>query len=143
MFRNFFKRSRRRGAQAVEFALTAPILIILVAGTVDYGWFFHHRIVLVDAVAQGAKAASFEDTSVANIADAVANDVWTAAGFDTTVTVNAVISGTSPDEIVTVTGTAQYTCLFCLLPMTVNNVSYDLDKNAQTMTHVAVQKYQL
>lgn len=143
MFRNIFERSRRRGAQAVEFALTAPILVILIAGTVDYGWYFHHRIVLTDAVAQAAKAASFEVDSPATIASAVANDVWTASNqFPGTVSTNTVISGVSPDEIVTVTGTAQYTCLFCLLPMTANGVSYDGSTQSAGISHTAVQRYQ-
>lgn len=36
----FSKRSNRRGASAVEFALIMPVLIALVMGLVDYGWFF-------------------------------------------------------------------------------------------------------
>lgn len=143
MFRNIFERSRRRGAQAVEFALTAPILVILIAGTVDYGWYFHHRIVLTDAVAQAAKAASFEVDNPGTVASAVANDVWTASGqFTGTVNSTTVLSGTAPDEIVTVTGTAQYTCLFCLLPMTANGVSYDVSNQTASLSHTAVQRYQ-
>ncbi len=33
-------RSSRRGATAVEFAIVAPVLLLLTFAVVDYGWYF-------------------------------------------------------------------------------------------------------
>ena len=48
----------RRGAAAVEFALTLPVLLILIAGIVELGMFvsFHH--VIGRAVREGARVGS-------------------------------------------------------------------------------------
>ncbi|MGH2686892.1 MAG: TadE family protein, partial [Actinomycetota bacterium] len=43
--RHAVSRSRRArgdgGASAVEFALVAPLLFLLIAGTIEFGWAFH------------------------------------------------------------------------------------------------------
>lgn len=48
----------RRGSNAVEFALTMPLQVVLLAGIVDYGWFFHQQLVLHDAVRTGTRVGS-------------------------------------------------------------------------------------
>ncbi len=39
-----FKRGREEGAQLVEFALLAPLLILLLLGTIEFGWAFAQEI---------------------------------------------------------------------------------------------------
>ena len=48
-------RQRRGGAQALEFALTLPVLLLLVSGIVDYGWFFVRQFQVEDAIREGAR----------------------------------------------------------------------------------------
>ncbi len=45
----------RRGASAIEFALTLPVLIVIVAAITEYGWVLHQRAQLVRAVREGVR----------------------------------------------------------------------------------------
>ena len=47
----------RRGVAAMEFALVAPILLLIIFATIEYGWYLTQCIVINNAVAQGARAA--------------------------------------------------------------------------------------
>ncbi|MCO4744941.1 MAG: pilus assembly protein [Proteobacteria bacterium] len=64
-----FRAKRRRGAAAVEFAVTFPILLLLTFGIIEYGWMFHEynqlHTALRDAARAGAKigATSAETTA--------------------------------------------------------------------------------
>ena len=44
---------RRRGANALEFALTLPVFLLFFLGIMDWGWFLFNRAMLMDATAQG------------------------------------------------------------------------------------------
>ncbi|MBW2258738.1 MAG: pilus assembly protein [Deltaproteobacteria bacterium] len=44
------KTWRRRGANAVEFALVMPVLVMILTGIMEYGWFFSQQIAMVSAV---------------------------------------------------------------------------------------------
>lgn len=47
------RRDARRGAAAVEFALTLPIIVLLLLGTIEYGNYFS-QLAMVNAVARDA-----------------------------------------------------------------------------------------
>jgi Flp pilus assembly protein TadG len=49
---------RERGAAAVEFALVAPLLILLVMGIVSYGYMLSFRQALSQGAAEGARATA-------------------------------------------------------------------------------------
>lgn len=49
---------RRRGSQAIEFAMIFPVLLAFTAGIVDYAWYFSQRLSMVDAARQGARAGA-------------------------------------------------------------------------------------
>ncbi|HEV7949311.1 MAG TPA: TadE family protein [Glaciihabitans sp.] len=53
-------RSRRtqRGSAAVEFALIAPLLIILALGVIDFGLYINEASVVGNAAREGARAGS-------------------------------------------------------------------------------------
>lgn len=51
-------RSRRRGANAIEFALILPVLVALMSGVVDYGYMFAVRYVAGAAVEEAARVGS-------------------------------------------------------------------------------------
>jgi len=44
---------KRRGANALEFALTLPVFLMFFMGIMDWGWFLFNRAMLMDATAQG------------------------------------------------------------------------------------------
>jgi Flp pilus assembly protein TadG len=52
------RRFRQRGAAAVEFALVLPVLLLIVLGTVDWGWFFYVSQVVTNAAREGARVGS-------------------------------------------------------------------------------------
>jgi Flp pilus assembly protein TadG len=57
------KKSKERGAAAVEFALVLPFFLLLVLGTIDYGYFFFVSEVVTNAAREGARAGSVLDPS--------------------------------------------------------------------------------
>lgn len=61
------RRIRRSGAAALEFSLTLPLLLMLLAAVIDYGDYMNKRVVVARAVMEGARsgAAVFEQPSVA------------------------------------------------------------------------------
>jgi|1185.fasta_scaffold51451_2 Flp pilus assembly protein TadG len=54
------RRRRDRGAAAVEFALVAPLLFIVLFGIIDYGIWFADSISARQAVRDGARRGSVE-----------------------------------------------------------------------------------
>jgi len=56
------------GQALVEFALVAPILLMLVLGIMQFGIAFEHSIALTDAVRAGARAAAVAGPSGATAA---------------------------------------------------------------------------
>jgi Flp pilus assembly protein TadG len=55
------RRARQRGQTVVEFALIAPIVFLLLFVIVDFGIAMDRRIVLQDAVREGARYAAVTD----------------------------------------------------------------------------------
>lgn len=51
-------RDRERGAAAVEFALVAPLLLLLVFGIITYGYMLSFRQAISQGAAEGARAAA-------------------------------------------------------------------------------------
>jgi len=75
-------RAHERGAAAVEFALVAPLLVLLLFGIISYGVMLTFRQSLSQAAAEGARAAAValaapsdvrHDGAVAQAARAVAD----------------------------------------------------------------------
>jgi hypothetical protein len=97
----------RRGSNVVEFALVLPILLVLVAGVVDFGHFLILAEGVVSAVGEGTRAGALaeEGEDPVAIAVAVAETAWAATALPGDLDVDAVASGTAPDRRLTVTGT--------------------------------------
>ena len=53
---------RERGAAAVELAVIMPLLLLFIAGIVDFGRFFMTEIQLTNAVREGARVAVIGET---------------------------------------------------------------------------------
>jgi hypothetical protein len=56
-------RRRERGAVAVEFALVLPLLLLLLLGGIDWGYYFFVSEIVANAAREGARAASVERQS--------------------------------------------------------------------------------
>jgi Flp pilus assembly protein TadG len=52
-------RRAERGASAVEFALVLPLLLLVIAGVVDFGRALFTQVILTNAAREGARAAIF------------------------------------------------------------------------------------
>ena len=48
--------SNNRGASAIELVMVLPMLLAILFGTIEYGWFFKKKMDLNNAVAEGARA---------------------------------------------------------------------------------------
>lgn len=55
------KLLRESGAAAVEFALVLPLLLILLAGIVDFGRAFYTQVVLTNAAREGARLVAMDN----------------------------------------------------------------------------------
>lgn len=64
-------QTRRRGVATVEAAVLLPILILLLLGTSELGWYVHCAQVLNNAARQGARAAVYLGNSNAEVEAAV------------------------------------------------------------------------
>lgn len=53
-------RRRRHGSNAVEFALTLPVLTVMLLGLVDYGWFFLRQSLVVNAVRESMRFGAIQ-----------------------------------------------------------------------------------
>jgi Flp pilus assembly protein TadG len=58
-------RRGERGAAAVEFALVLPVLLMIVLGAIDWGWYFYVRQVVTNAAREGARAGAVNAVSAA------------------------------------------------------------------------------
>ncbi len=52
---------RRRGGNAVEFALLMPVYLMIAFGVVDYGWVMYHVAALHSAAHHGCRSATLVD----------------------------------------------------------------------------------
>jgi Flp pilus assembly protein TadG len=52
------RRDRQRGVAAVEFALVLPLLLTIVLGAIDWGWFFFIDQLVTNAAREGARAGT-------------------------------------------------------------------------------------
>ncbi len=115
-------KTRQIGAVLVEFAITIPILITLVMGTIEIGWALYIQNTLVDAARYGTRIAVTDATQDTSTIQSKVKSYIQDSGIDidtntTTVTVepspvSAVLRGTP----VTVSIDVPYDTHVSLLP---------------------------
>lgn len=66
-----------RGQGMVELALTLPILILLVAGMMEFGQVIHQQLVVTEAAREGARSAAVGDSDavIANVVRSAASTI--------------------------------------------------------------------
>jgi Flp pilus assembly protein TadG len=109
----------RRGNQAIEFAIAAPLLLILLAGIIDLGQYMYVADGLVEAVAQGGRQGALADSDDGEdpVATAVgiASASWAATELPGALTVTAATSGAAPDALIVVNGSVPFSPWFGFL----------------------------
>lgn len=68
------QRVRERGQSMVEMALTFPILLLVLAGTLEIGWYYNTYLTLVDATREAARYAADGDLALRDYTNADACD---------------------------------------------------------------------
>lgn len=104
-------RARRRGAAAIEFALTSIAFFLLLFIIIDYGWLFLRRANIQDAVFRGARAGSVVATSADPVGTATAEvqNQLVAHGIDPAdVAITAAVGGSTPTQVLTVSADMPY-----------------------------------
>lgn len=116
MSRRKSKPERERGAVAVEFALVAPILLLIVVAIVEFAFYFNLQISVTQAAREAARTMAITDDSGKARAAAVAGapSISLAPG-------NVSLSGIcSPGSTVTATVTFSSPSLTGLFTPTLN-----------------------
>ncbi len=54
------KRARRWGGTAVEFALIAPVFMIVIGSIADYGWYFYREDLVVNVLQEAARTGGLK-----------------------------------------------------------------------------------
>lgn len=76
-----------RGAAAVEFALVLPLLLTIVFGTIEWGYYFFTREIVINSAREGARAGSLQytpPTDATTVAISTATSYLTNAGLAAT-----------------------------------------------------------
>lgn len=90
-------RRQRRGAAAVEFALVAPVLFLLVFGMIEFGRLVMVQQILTNASREGARLAVLDDITVSDVSTTVST-------YLTGASVSGATTSVSPDPL----STAEY-----------------------------------
>ncbi len=90
-------RKAERGAAAVEFALLLPVLVVILLGTIDWGYFFFAEQVVTNAAREGARAGSVFVGGNTQAATTTAQTYLTNGGLTGVAAINSSMSG--PNQI--------------------------------------------
>ncbi len=121
-------RRHRRGSNAIEFALTLPIFVILFSGMIDFSWYFFSGWRVSAAVREGLRVGSL--TPLANAPEEQANkalsnaagayQITWASGFPVTA-----VFGSAPDCGIRVEAQADVKPLIGLVRVVPTVVAYE------------------
>ena len=101
---------KQRGAAAVEFAVVAPIFVLLLFGMIEYGRMVMVQQMLTNATREGARRAVLDGTTVSNVKTTVRD--YLSGGHitvnDAEITVNPDPSSAASGDPVTVSLTVPF-----------------------------------
>jgi len=127
--RRVCRRRGENGAAAVEFALVAPLLLLLVFGVISYGYMLSFRQALSQGAAEGARAAAVSPYPSAADKELAAlnaiNDALNASAYGVTCTGTA--SGSPLKKDGATVGTCSATTAACAADPTKQCVTVSLD----------------
>ena len=141
---------RQRGAALVEFALVAPLLIILVMGIVEFGWLFAQMNEIRHVAQEGARWGAVSRPDIDGVSGMTWSDLHDRAcaaanlPSGTTVSINGSPGAGTKGETASVTVQATVESLSGLplvtvfLPSTLSNTAtFRLEQDAQWSAPVA------
>lgn len=102
------RNNKRSGAAVVEFAVVAPLLLLLVLGTIEYGRFVMVQQVLTNAAREGARQAVIDGSSSSSVVQVVSDYCTDAQVAGVTVTVSTNPSVAAPGLPITVTAQTSF-----------------------------------
>ncbi len=79
------RRNGMRGAAAVEFAIILPVLMLLVLGIIDWGYYFFIESVIANCAREAARAGAIAQTDPDGHALTALNAALAGGRLDTTV----------------------------------------------------------
>ncbi len=85
-------RRKRRGASAVEFAVVAPVIFLLIFGMIEFGRLVMVQQILTNAAREGARRAILQDATAGAVIQTVRNYLT-----------NCTINGNNPNLVISVT----------------------------------------
>lgn len=109
----------KRGSVSVEFALTLPVVLVLLTGVLEWGRMLAREVAIVTVARDAAHAGALTTTADNPIlvARAQAQDGLTAAGFNAaSATISVQLLPNPVGEMLKVDVTVPFTALFGLLP---------------------------
>ena len=114
----------RRGASALEFALTLPVVMVVLAGILEYGWYLFQLANVVHALRDGTRIGVTvpleEATPPTARAEAHARAIMRGLGVpcdeEDGCTVTAVVIPNEDFDVLTLTIEVDYTPIVGLLP---------------------------
>lgn len=80
-------KKKRRGAAAVEFAIVAPVFLLMIFGLIEFGRLVMVQQVITNASREGARTGVLDGATTSNVQTVVENYLQTAAISGATVTV--------------------------------------------------------
>ncbi len=109
-------RTSRRGASAIEFALTTPVLAGMVVGVLDFGWFFVQQSAVVTVVRDGVRMGVTAEDGDATVATSTAQSFIeselasrsVACSDATGCTIDVEVDTTGAYDVLTATVTAEF-----------------------------------
>lgn len=103
-------KNNQRGASAVEFAIILPLLMTILIGIIELGFYFNQQISLTQAAREGAREYALHHSDPGFNLSLTVNKA--APSLGTIVATSSHPSGTCPsDESVTITVTSVYSSL--------------------------------
>ena len=96
---------QEKGSVFIELAIVLPILILIIAGIIQFGFLLNAKIAVNSASYEAARIATLSDNpekDVVNVVLAYASSTMPGWNFDERLSLKLDISGTKPGDIVNV-----------------------------------------
>ena len=116
--------TNRRGANAIEYALTVPVLIAIVFGLIEFSWFFYGKSTVTTAVHDGCREGALVSVETNDPIEVARTEIGNRlAGFDLLL-LEVELTGDAPNESLSCRADADYVSLIRFLP---TGGSYSVD----------------
>lgn len=135
--RAWILRRKRRGNNAIEFALILGPMLMFIFGSMDYGWYFGLRHTLHNACYEGARAGSMtampgDGGDPLGVAENVAAATWLSTGIPAAAEFDADALTVNGEAVLRVTGTIENHTLVGYVPMPTDDIEIAVTKRMES-----------